>query len=139
MPDCKGNATEGKPYCIDHLDNLPYVQLLKSVEVERTGEEHRARSPRNKSHLINIQGSRCKEILAQLKVKGAQTPKRLAISTELNNIAIDNFLKALSNAGLIEDKLVGSRRGTPRRVVMLTEAGQAAVDIDIQETSDDAA
>lgn len=35
---CEGSATYGKPYCIDHLDRLPYVRAMKS-DIEAAPEK----------------------------------------------------------------------------------------------------
>ncbi len=64
-------------------------------------------------------------------MKGAQTPKRLAITVEIRPNSLDNYLSALERAGLVKTLTLGSRRGTPRRVVTLTEEGQKhAVTVD---------
>jgi len=30
VSECAGTATYGKPYCIEHLDRLPYIKAMKA-------------------------------------------------------------------------------------------------------------
>ena len=127
---CGHVTTERKPYCIDHLDRLPYVRELQAQLSSRDAEEVAAAS-RKGWRAVDPDGSRAREIIDQLAVKGAQTPKRLAITVELRPNSLENYLSALERAGLVKTLTLGSRRGTPRRVVTLTDEGKThAVPID---------
>ncbi len=96
----------------------------------RDAEEDAAAS-RKGWRAVDPVGSRAREIIDQLAVKGAQTPKRLAITVELQPTSLENYLGALERAGLIKTLTLGSRRGTPRRVVTLTDEGKThAVNIE---------
>lgn len=116
-------TTERKPYCIEHLDRLPYVKELQAALLHRDEEEDAAAS-RKGWKAVDTEGSRAREIIDQLAVKGAQTPKRLAITVEIRPTSLENYLGALERAGLVKTLTLGSRRGTPRRVVTLTDTGQ---------------
>jgi len=137
-PGCGHPTTERKPYCIIHLDRLPYVKDLQAQLAEREAEEVAA-GARKGWKAVDPTGSRAKEIVDQLAVKGAQTPKRLAITVEMRPSSLESYLAALERAGLVKTLTLGSRRGTPRRVVTLTEEGtKNAVELD-DTVSDEAA
>ena len=124
VPGCGHATTERKPYCIDHIDRLPYVKELQAELAHRDAEEMAAASSRRGWKAVELEGSRAREIVDQLAVKGAQTPKRLAITVEIRPNSLENYLSALERAGLVKKLTLGSRRGTPRRVVTLTTEGQ---------------
>jgi hypothetical protein len=123
VPGCGHPTTERKPYCIDHIDRLPYVKELQAQLAHRDAEEVAATSRRG-WRAVDPTGSRAREIIDQLAVKGAQTPKRLAITVEIQPNSLESYLGALERAGLVRTLTLGSRRGTPRRVVTLTPDGQ---------------
>ncbi len=125
-------TTERKPYCIEHLESLPYVQDLQAQLLQREQEELAA-AGKKAWRAVDPEGSRAREIIDQLAVRGAQTPKRLAITVEIRPNSLENYLSALERAGLVRTLVLGSRRGTPRRVVTLTEEGKRhAVAVDEQ-------
>ena len=119
---CGHPTTERKPYCIEHLDRLPYVKELQEQLARRDAEETAA-TGRKGWKSVDPVGSRAREIIDQLAVKGAQTPKRLAITVEIRPSSLEGYLGALERAGLVRTLTLGSRRGTPRKVVILTEEG----------------
>ena len=118
-PGCENQATGRKPYCIDHLDKLPYVANLKSLLQVVNEEEVEADSLRPKFRHINVEGVRCQEIIDQLQL-GAVSPKRLALKIAMKPSVCDNYLRRLKHEGILKVLTLGSRRGTPRKVVMLT-------------------
>lgn len=122
---CGRSTTEHKPFCIDHLERLPYVRDLRGTLHGRESEELEATRAKG-WRAVDIGGSRAREILDQLAVKGAQSPRRLAITVEVRPAALESYVQALEAAGLVETLLLGSRRGTPRRVVALTPRGASA-------------
>lgn len=123
MAGCGRPTTERKPYCIEHLDRLPYVQDLQA-ELQMREAEELAAAGRKGWRAVEIDGSRAREIIDQLAVRGAQTPKRLAITVEIKPSSLENYLAALERAGLVHTLTLGSRRGTPRKVVTLTDDGK---------------
>ena len=123
VPGCSHPTTERKPYCIDHLERLPYVRELQEQLAQRDAEEVAATAKKGWK-AVDIVGSRAREIVDQLSVKGAQTPKRLAITVEMRPSSLEAYLAALERAGLVKTLTLGSRRGTPRRVVTLTPDGE---------------
>jgi len=133
---CGHVTTERKPYCIDHLDQLPYVRELQAQLSNRDAEEQAATS-RIGWRAVDPTGSRAREIIDQLAVKGAQTPRRLAITVELRPTSLENYLGALERAGLITTLTLGSRRGTPRRVVTLTDEAKTHA-VYVEETISEA-
>ncbi|MBI3724771.1 hypothetical protein HY251_12575 [bacterium] len=89
MAGCGHATTERKPYCIGHLDRLPYVRDLQAQLAEREAEEVAA-TTRKGWKAVDTFGSRAKEIVDQLAVKGAQTPKRLAITVEMRPSSLES-------------------------------------------------
>src|SRR4051794_13760763 len=73
---CGRPTTERKPFCIEHLDRLPYVEELQAQLLKREQEEQAA-SGKQAWRAVDPEGSRAREIIDQLAVRGAQTPKRL--------------------------------------------------------------
>lgn len=119
---CKTRTTEGKPYCIEHLDNLPYAAKLMAERQERDDEEAVAMGSWRK---VDTKSSRSQEILCQVAHGGAMTPARLAIKLEVQKKAMWGYCMALQNVGLVQILKLGSRRGTPRMVVDLTDSGKS--------------
>ena len=120
--------TERKPFCIDHLAELPYVKELRAHLAGMEGEALVAQ--RQGSRAVDTKGARAQEIL-ELLSRGAMSPKRLRIvigDPSLPERAVDYYLRALRLAGLVDVMTLGSIRGTPRTVVDLTPAGRARVE-----------
>lgn len=91
---CKKEPTHRKPYCLDHITNLPYAQ-----EVQATWARMR-----NKV---------CPELIQELKnLPEAKSVARTAVYTGIDKDLIE---KAAKHAGLL--LTLGSRRGTPRKLV----------------------
>jgi DNA-binding transcriptional regulator YiaG/DNA-binding PadR family transcriptional regulator len=119
---CSVATTFGKPYCEEHIDRIAYVREARG-RIEARGAEidlaERGRCPAS--------GCLTRDVLVSLSLLGARTPKRIAIDVEIPSGAASSCLKTLEKAGLLQVLTVGSRRGTPRKVVMLTEVGKKTV------------
>jgi hypothetical protein len=129
---CHEKVTQRKPYCIKHLDKLPYVQHLMEMEALRDREEELAKT-KNGAKKIDINSSRSKEILIQLAVKGAKSPERLAILIETEPDVIESYATALEKHGLVESMKLGSRRGSPRPVIAITDKGRKCIQSEIDK------
>lgn len=116
---CGRKTAEGKPFCIEHLDKLPYVRTLRRELAARAAEERVAATP-NGSWAVSVHGARAKEIVQEL-ARGARTTERLALTTELTPAALAGYLEALERAGLVRVLTLGSIRGALRQVVVLAD------------------
>lgn len=130
---CAARTTNRKPFCIEHLQGMPYVAHLRANERVRDQEAARARKTWK---AVDPSGSRADEILSMLATRGASTPKRLAIYVDLDTTALEGYLTALARAGRITIHELGSRRGQPRIVAELTPAERARRDVDELEEAD---
>jgi hypothetical protein len=126
-PRCARTTNAGKLYCEEHVERMPYVRELLR-EIERRDAEEASAAVGSGWQKIDAEGSHAKEILSQLAQTGAETPKRLAVTVSLARASLEGYLKALGHAGLIQVLTLGSRRGTPRRVVDLTPLGALKAD-----------
>lgn len=108
---CLEIPTEGKPYCVDHLARLPYVDRLQESLARRRAEIARASRPESWTG-IDVRGVVAKEILDEIGPHGAMTPERLAQRVAIPRRALSNYLLALERAGLVEIGMVGERRRT---------------------------
>jgi DNA-binding transcriptional ArsR family regulator len=109
---CSSATTGRKPFCIDHLEELPYVAALR--------EELAAREAKR----LNLDGSRAQELIEMIALRGAVTPKRLALVVDLGEAELMRHIRALERAGFVTTITLGSRRGTSRRIVTLTKDGE---------------
>lgn len=115
---CKEQTTEHKSYCIDHIAQAPHATAIAGYLIARELEETRA-AGRNGWKYVDVHGSRAREIVNYLTHHGAQSPKRLAVNIEISPAALDAYLVAMERAKIIRQLTLGSRRGTPRKVVAL--------------------
>lgn len=118
---CHEDTTEGKPYCSNHIDHLDYVKGIQKKLQEFDADLADASRSRP---VIRLSSPWVKEILLQLAIRGAQTLPRLCLMVDLPEVPMENFAKALDKAGLVKYVLAGSRRGTTRKIVHITDAGR---------------
>src|SRR5699024_7291150 len=71
---CNQVPTGRKPYCIDHLEHLPYVQWLKDELARRDEEADRAAKHRP----LDPDGPLARDIRGQLEIHGMMTFGRLS-------------------------------------------------------------
>lgn len=87
---------------------------------------------------VDTDGTRAREIVGLLAVRGAMTPKRLRIELAdpgLSQRGVTGYLTALERAGLVEVLALGSRRGQARYVVELTADGRARASVALGESA----
>ena len=120
---CRNITNERKDYCIDHIDRSPHAKVVAAGLAEREREESLAVG-KSSWHLIDIRGSRAREIVENLLVKGAQTPERLAIEVDISPEGLEAYIEALERAKILKLHKLRSKRGGERQVVtLLDEAG----------------
>lgn len=115
---CTEPTTENKPYCIEHIGRSPHASQIAVYLASRAEEEGRALR-RSGWKNIDTKGSRAREIVDYLTIHGAQSPKRLALNLEISSELLDAYIMAMEKAGLVRLLTLGSRRGTPRKVIAL--------------------
>lgn len=119
-PQCRRRTTERKPYCIDHLDRLPYVRWLRRELAERAAEASAAARPGG-SWAVREDGSCARDIVAEL-ARGARTVERLARAADLSVRALQGYVAALERMGVVRVLKLGSLRSEIREVVVLEVA-----------------
>jgi hypothetical protein len=110
---CSAPTTGNKPYCLDHIEEIPYVKRLLAEVARRERDTLRA-SARNE---IDVDGPSASEILHQLEVHGPLTAGRLAREVELQPNELARFLPALERRGWIAVDVVRDERGKRHRTV----------------------
>jgi hypothetical protein len=106
---CRRSTRNGKPFCSDHVEKLPYatnlVDQLKAQEVEI--EEVRVRG----SRVVDVEGLTSQEILSWLRAHGARTVPRLAREIQVDVNILGFYVTALAESGLVQ--LVKTERRGP--------------------------
>ncbi len=134
---CGRQTTFRKPFCIDHLDSLPYASTvsgkLSAIEVEVAAALRPTR--RRKSY----DGFVLDEVVVQLAVGGGKTARRFALELRrdfgLPPELVDSYLKELERRGLVSLTLSHDRQGRTFCRVALTDDGRAAADSLLERTS----
>lgn len=113
--NCSETTTGNKPFCLMHLEQLPYVRRLLD-EIARREERGSDTDPA---------GPDAADVLRQLEVHGAMTLPRLAREIELVPERLVKLLRALQTAGQVHLIELRDDRGKRRRIV---QPAGAAVD-----------
>ncbi len=119
---CPNATSEGKPYCMAHLDRLPYVKRVKTELAQRDAEAAAALS-RKRWRELDPTGSRAGELLEELALGGAQTVERLAVKLQIPVRAVLGYARSLEHAGLVRTIQLATERRGIRRVLTRTSAG----------------
>ena len=116
---CDKSGTENKSYCVDHIGRSSYAGVVLATIALREAEKLKA-ARRRGWRSVDVGGSRSREILENLAITGAQTMPKLGVIVDLDAKTLGAYLTALERAGLVKTMKVTSRRGSMRRIVMLT-------------------
>lgn len=122
MHGCREVPTGRKPYCIEHLDQLPYVQWLMG-ELHRREEEADQAAKRRP---IDPDGPLARDIRGQLALHGTMTFGRLSRELLVSVPEIETYVRALERAGIVETSKLRDRQGRVRPTVALTGQGLRA-------------
>ncbi|HBP22474.1 MAG TPA: hypothetical protein DEA08_32430 [Planctomycetes bacterium] len=98
-PGCLEPTRERKPYCSDHIDDLPYIQELVARICER--DEELERVARRGWKEVDPQGLTASEILLQLSLYGDRTVPRLCRDLQLDIDVAEGFAMALARRGMV--------------------------------------
>lgn len=94
-PECAESTTGGKPHCLAHLDELPYVAALRARL--REFEEDAA----DEARPVNLQGVVVKEILCLLR-DGPRTLEDLAARLSIARRVAARHVEAMVEARIIQ-------------------------------------
>lgn len=117
---CAEVTKEEKPYCVEHLDELPYVQEVKARIAARYAEASEAL----RTGRFELKAPRVREVVSHL-TKKAIPLRRLRIELDMPRAVAGFYVEGLLRHGMIKVMVLGSRRGIAREVIDLTEAGKA--------------
>jgi len=110
---CGRTTREKKPFCPDHIDELPYVQQLMAQIDYKAAELERVRSGKPVPVPSCFEG----EIVWHLKMNGRRSVRRLAKEVHIEYVILIKMLRAYKRRGLIkfyphhrrsEDYIVGA-------------------------------
>lgn len=118
---CHEPTRERKPYCTEHVTELPYVQTLLTRLEER--EREVAEVAKRGYRAVDPDGLNAAEILLQLALFGERTVPRLCRDLQLELAVAEGFAYALARRGLVT--LGHTSRGHAK--LELAPAGQAAL------------
>ncbi len=106
-PRCSQRTRDGKPYCPEHVELLPYVQELQAALAEQQAEQRRVAS--RGARAVDPDGLTARELLLQLDLYGDRTVERLARDLQLDVDLVHAYAKALARHGRVS--LSQTRRG----------------------------
>jgi hypothetical protein len=117
-PGCSQPTREGKPYCPEHVENMPEAAEVIAELARRKEEISNVNGEDGLAH-VRLNGSIVSDLLGQLRAHGDRTLKRLMRDCKLPENAALNYAQALKGAGLVTT--FWTRRGelclrlTPRK------------------------
>ena len=100
---CEERTREGKDYCPEHINNLPYVQQLLDRIEKKEVEVAAVRKKGKKA--VDPASENLKEVRTHLEFNGSRTKKRLARELQLTSSGMEGFLDYLDD----EDEITRSR------------------------------
>ncbi len=106
---CAKRPSEQKPYCSDHLDELPYVKELLTSH-DHIDDEH-ARVKKQGARAVDVNGHTACEILRFLTHDGDRSVAKLARDMGLEESLIKHYLRKLQTERLI--RISPKAKGTP--------------------------
>lgn len=100
---CGEKTREGKDFCGDHIDELPYIkQLLQRIQ-DKEQEVQKVRKKGKKA--VDASSENLKEIKTHLEFNGSRTTKRLQRELQMTESTIEGFVDYLED----EDYIYRSR------------------------------
>jgi hypothetical protein len=96
---CRRTTNDRKPFCLDHIDRMPYARQIAS-EIEARDREALAVGLGPCDH-VDLAGSRAREIVDVLRCHRALSLERLAELVCLDHETFTAYARALERAGLV--------------------------------------
>ncbi|MEZ6187370.1 MAG: hypothetical protein R3F62_20455 [Planctomycetota bacterium] len=96
---CQETTRNGKPFCTNHVEHLPYVADLIDTLDARDAEL--ARVQRRGARCVDPTGITAQEILLQLKLYGGRTIARLSRDLMLEEDVVESYGRALAKLGAV--------------------------------------
>jgi predicted HTH transcriptional regulator len=90
---CNERTREGKEYCSEHINNLPYVSKLLGKIDDKAAEEVAVEKRGYKA--VAPDSETLKELLIHLKFNGARTVRRLMRELQLNEMTVAGYIEYL--------------------------------------------
>lgn len=109
LDGCRKATTGRKPYCTDHLGEMPYVQELEQELARRDDEWARVLSRGTRE--VDPQGTTAQELLMYLKVHGKRTVRRMAKDLSMEMELLTPYVNALRRWGWV--RVSKNKRGIP--------------------------
>ena len=104
---CGRPTREGKPFCPDHVEELPYVASLL-CELAAQAAEQQAVSKKG-AGAVDVDGTTARELLHLLQLHGPRTVQRLGRELNIKPALVADYARALAAVGRV---ILGrSRRG----------------------------
>ena len=100
---CGASTREGKEFCGDHLEELPYIKKLMNRIKNKSDEVGRVRKKGKKA--VDPSSETLREIKNHLQFRGARTTKCLQREMQLTESTIEGFVDYLED----EDTVTLSR------------------------------
>ena len=113
---CQNATSDRKPYCVAHLDRLPYVRQILQELARREAEATAALGTRRQL-VLDPAGTCAREILGELATKGALTSEQLGAALRIPPRVIESYVRVLEREGLVSTRRIRSRRGGLLRIV----------------------
>lgn len=95
---CRGPTSDGKPFCIDHIDRLPQSTAVQAKILAREEELRAIR--RHGAKAVDIAGECAREAVAVLKA-GPLTIKRFVTAIDMPAGVAEALIAALESAGRV--------------------------------------
>lgn len=116
---CERATTERKPYCIDHLELMPYVANILKQLAERDAQDAAG------WRTSNVNCIRAREIATLLALHGAQTEHGLASRlADITLKALRGYLMLLEEAGYAKRFTFKDRHNRRCKAASLTPEGR---------------
>jgi hypothetical protein len=106
---CKKATTGRKPFCTDHLGQMPYVQGLQEEILRREDEWDRVL--RRGAREVDPTGTTAHELIQYLKVHSERTIRRMAKDLSMDLELLTPYVNALRRLGWV--RVTKNKRGIP--------------------------
>jgi hypothetical protein len=96
---CGKTTREGKPFCLHHVEQHSYVQVILETLAEKDAEHGRVE--REGPTAVDPEGLTAKELLLHLSQHGSRTVERLSREFQLTGSIMCHYVEALSRQGFV--------------------------------------